>query len=53
LNQLSQQTVKDFETIVIKGDKRQGRAINTGVDFARGTYIVTLDDDTSLQSRDA
>jgi GT2 family glycosyltransferase len=53
LNQLSQQTFKDFETIVIKGDKRQGRAINTGIDFARGTYIVTLDDDTSLQSRDA
>ena len=37
---------------MVKGDLRQGRAINTGVDLSRGKYILTLDDDTSLQSKD-
>lgn len=53
LKQLSEQTFQDFEAIVIKGDPRQGRAINTGVDLARGKYILTLDDDTSIRSKDA
>ena len=53
LNQIREQSFQDFETIVVKGDSKQGRAINTGVDVARGKYILTLDDDTLLQSKDA
>jgi glycosyltransferase involved in cell wall biosynthesis len=53
LKQLSEQAFQNFETIIIKGDSRQGRAINTGADIARGRYLLTLDDDTSLASKDA
>ena len=53
LRQLSEQSFQDFETIIIKGDSRQGRAINTGADIARGGYLLTLDDDTRLGSEDA
>ncbi len=53
LSQLSEQTFQNFETIIIKGDPRQGRAINTGADIARGGYLLTLDDDTRLGSEDA
>ncbi len=53
LKQLESQTFQDFEVITIKGDPRQGRGINTGVAIARGKYILTLDDDTSLESIDA
>lgn len=48
LDQISSQTLKNFELIVIKGDSRQGRAINIGVVLAQGKYLLTLDDDTSL-----
>ena len=48
LGELSSQSLQDFELIVIKGDDRQGRAINTGADLSRGRYILTLDDDSSL-----
>ena len=53
LNQIRKQSFQDFETIVVKGDSKQGRAINTGVDLAKGKYILTLDDDTSLHSKNA
>ena len=53
LSQLSEQSFQDFETIIVKGDPRQGRAINTGADIARARYLLTLDDDTSLASADA
>jgi GT2 family glycosyltransferase len=53
LKQVSEQSFQNFETIIIKGDLRQGRAINTGADIARGRYLLTLDDDTSLVSKDA
>lgn len=48
LIQISYQCMKEFELIVVKGDPRQGRAINTAAAIARGKYILTLDDDTSL-----
>ena len=53
LKQLSEQTFRNFETIIIKGDSRQGRAINAGADIARGRYLITLDDDSRLASKDA
>ena len=40
--------MQDFELIVVRGDFRQGRAINIGVALAHGKYLLTLDDDTSL-----
>jgi glycosyltransferase involved in cell wall biosynthesis len=48
LSQIKQQDLLDFELIVIKGDPRQGRAINIGATLSEGKYIITLDDDTSL-----
>lgn len=48
LNQIEHQGFKDFEVIVVRNDPRQGRAINIAAVFARGKYILTLDDDTSL-----
>ena len=48
LSQIKQQDLSDFELIVIKGDPRQGRAINIGAALSEGKYIVTLDDDTAL-----
>ena len=50
LEQLKKQTLQNFETIIIKGDRRQGRAINSGAEIARGKYLLTLDDDTRLMS---
>ena len=46
--QLKNQRYQNFEIIVVQGDSRQGRAINIGADIARGGYLLTLDDDTSL-----
>ena len=48
LAQISCQDFSDFELIVVRGDPRQGRAINIGAAFAQGKYLLTLDDDTSL-----
>lgn len=48
LKQLKAQTFQNFEIIVVKGDSRQGRAINTGAALARGEVLITLDDDTRL-----
>ena len=52
LKQLEGQNRSDFETFVVKGDPRQGRAINLAAALARGDYLLTLDDDTSLPDPD-
>ncbi len=48
LNQIGSQEFSAFELILVRGDPRQGRAINIGAALARGKYLLTLDDDTSL-----
>jgi len=48
LHQLEEQTEQRFEVIVVEGDRRQGRAINTGAAIARGEILVTMDDDTRI-----
>jgi len=53
MHQLTKQTLQDFELIVVKGDKRQGRGINLAADIACGHYLLTLDDDSSLPDPEA
>jgi glycosyltransferase involved in cell wall biosynthesis len=48
LAQVAVQDLVTFEIIIVKGDCRQGRAINIGAALARGRYLMTLDDDTAL-----
>ncbi len=52
LAQLGRQREQAFELIVIKGDRRQGRAINIAADMASAPYLLTLDDDSSLPDSD-
>ncbi|HCS12829.1 MAG: hypothetical protein COS82_04485 [Zetaproteobacteria bacterium CG06_land_8_20_14_3_00_59_53] len=52
MRQLSAQTFQDFELIVVKGDKRQGRGINIAAELAQGEYLLTVDDDSSLPDND-
>ena len=53
LDQISSQDFKNYEIIVVRGDPRQGRAINIAAALARGKYLLTLDDDTSLPNPNA
>jgi GT2 family glycosyltransferase len=48
LVQIERQDFREYEVLVVRGDPRQGRAINTAAALARGRYLLTLDDDTSL-----
>ena len=48
LSQIDRQNFKKYEILVVKGDPRQGRAINIAAGLSRGKYLLTLDDDTSL-----
>jgi GT2 family glycosyltransferase len=48
LQQVESQTLPDLEVIIVRGDSRQGRAINVGASLARGEYLLTLDDDSAL-----
>lgn len=52
LAQLDQQSFQQFEVMIVQGDSRQGRAINTAAAMARGGILVTMDDDTSLGPTD-
>ncbi|MCK4646182.1 MAG: glycosyltransferase [Candidatus Aminicenantes bacterium] len=52
LSQIGCQDFSGFEVIVVRGDSRQGRAINVGAALAQGKYLMTLDDDTSLPDPD-
>ncbi|HEY4003322.1 MAG TPA: glycosyltransferase [Candidatus Xenobia bacterium] len=52
LRQLETQTLQNFEVIIVEGDNRQGRAINTAAEQALGRYLVTFDDDSRLGSDD-
>ena len=52
LDQLKIQTFQNFEIIIVKGDRRQGRAINTGASLAKGDLIMTMDDDTRIGHSD-
>ncbi|MDD5765503.1 MAG: glycosyltransferase [Candidatus Marinimicrobia bacterium] len=52
LTQIARQTFRNFETIIVIGDSRQGRAINCGAAVAVGKYLMTFDDDTRLGSDD-
>ncbi|MBW1989511.1 MAG: hypothetical protein JRI97_08190 [Deltaproteobacteria bacterium] len=53
LKQIQGQTLKPLEIIVVKGDTRQGRAINIGAALSRGRMLATMDDDTRLLAKDA
>jgi GT2 family glycosyltransferase len=52
LSQIGSQDFSSFEVIVVRGDSRQGRAINIGAALAQSKYMMTLDDDTSLPDPD-
>ncbi|MDQ6974669.1 MAG: glycosyltransferase [Mariprofundaceae bacterium] len=51
MDSLTQQDMQDFELIVLKGDKRQGRGINICAAMAKGKYLLTVDDDSSLPDK--
>jgi len=53
LHQIEQQTYKDWELILVLGDRRQGRAVNAASALAKGRRLLTLDDDTELGCVDA
>jgi radical SAM superfamily enzyme YgiQ (UPF0313 family)/GT2 family glycosyltransferase len=48
IEDLKNQSLHNFEIHVIKGDNRQGRAINRGAKLAKGDILVIMDDDISL-----
>jgi len=48
LEQLREQDLPRMEVLLVVGDNRQGRALNTAADLARGEVLVTLDDDSRL-----
>jgi len=52
LDQLKAQSYQNYEIIIVKGDRRQGRAINFGASLARGDLIMTMDDDTRIGHQD-
>lgn len=51
LAQIDRQDFSGYQILVVKGDPRQGRAINIAAALSEGKYILTLDDDTSLPDK--
>lgn len=52
LRQIAAQRIQEYELIVVRGDPRQGRAINVGASLAQGRCLLILDDDTALPDPD-
>lgn len=52
LAQIQEQTFQDLEVLLVRGDNRQGRAINLGAEEARGEFLLTFDDDTRVGTPD-
>jgi GT2 family glycosyltransferase len=52
IKQIDEQTFKEWELIIVKGDAIPSRAINAGVAVSKGKYILTLDDDSQLPQRE-
>lgn len=48
LKDLEKQTFQAYHLHVIRGDRRQGRAINQGIREAQEDIVIILDDDTRL-----
>ncbi len=48
LARIESQDFRGYEVLLVRGDPRQGRAINCAVALAQGHYLLTLDDDTFL-----
>lgn len=48
LTDLHDQSLESFEVVLVIGDRRQGRAINRGVNAAGADIVVTMDDDTVI-----
>jgi glycosyltransferase involved in cell wall biosynthesis len=48
LKQIQKQSFQEFELIIVQGDPRQGRAINTAATMAKGEILIIMDDDTRL-----
>lgn len=48
INDISKQTTKDIEVILVKGVKPNGHARNVGVQRAKGNLFVFMDDDAIL-----
>jgi len=51
LTQIDRQDFTEHQILVVRGDPRQGRAINIAAALSKGKYILTLDDDTSLPDK--
>jgi hypothetical protein len=51
LAQIDRQDFSGYQIFIVKGDPRQGRAVNIAVAISQGKYILTLDDDTSLPDK--
>jgi GT2 family glycosyltransferase len=52
IKQIEEQTFKEWELIIVKGDTRPSRAKNVGTAISKGRYILNLDDDSQLPQRE-